>query len=131
MMKHYSVQQLSTLPVILANFTPKFSFESDFMNYRSDIAHHLNELSEPVYYVLNMEYLQFDVMEISNSINLAARINNPNFHHHNVYQVIFVSDNPIWEQIAQGLSNDIYGNLQVPVFASEEDALAYVQAQIG
>jgi hypothetical protein len=126
-MNTYTIQYRPSLPAIIASCTEEFTFENDFFAYRAEIADLLASLLNPVYYVMDMLKLNFDFGEITTSVNIATRIDHPNFRHPNVRQVIFVSDCPAWTLVAKGLNTKIYGNLVIPVFPTLDEALEYIK----
>lgn len=130
-MATYSIKMHPTLPAVVIAATDEFTFQKDFPVFRAEMTRLFDSLSEPVYYVMDLRRLHFDMGEIAQSTNLATRLDNPNFHHRNVRQVIFISADPIWETVAEGLNDEIFGRLIIPVFQTVEDALDYVESQLG
>jgi hypothetical protein len=61
---------------------------------------------------------------------MAARGEASSMHHPKLRQMVFVTHNPAIRMATEGLDDEIYGNMFVPVYENYEDALAYVRSQL-
>ncbi len=129
-MSTYSIEVHPRFPAFVTAFSKDFSFEHDLTSYRVEVARLLDSLAEQVFYVMDLRNLHFDFGEMAAATNLAARIDTANFQHPSVWQVIFVTKDSVWADIAAGMNSDVYGYLTIPVFESVEDALTYIRSQL-
>ena len=60
--------------------------------------------------------------------SLAARGKNPIFHHPNILGVIYVTQSALSTLGAKGMKSDSFGNLDIKVFGTLDEALAHVRA---
>ncbi len=70
----------------------------------------------------------FDLSSVIAGANLTARGNNPIFHHPNVRSVIYVTKSNLTALAAKGMDSDVFGNLNISVFGTLEEALTHVRA---
>lgn len=64
---------------------------------------------------------------IAGSSNV-GRGEQPIFHHPNIKQIIFVTSSPALRLSAKGLGSDMFGNLNIHVVDTVEDALAHARS---
>ena len=91
----------------------------------------LDELSQPVYLVIDFRRISMNVDDLLKVSSTLARGPNPVAHHANVVATLFVSTDPSVRLATSGLASPAFGAVKLAQFATLEDALAYVQDPLG
>lgn len=73
--------------------------------------------------------MHFGFSESVQASSMAARGDNPLFHHPKVKQVLLVVGDIMQELSAKGMQSDTFGNVNIRTFKSVEEALAYARSQ--
>lgn len=116
---------------IVATFSENYNFVADAAEATRLAISLLDSLNERICWILDFQHTVFaeglsisldEVIVASNAANAGV------WHHPNVRQVVFVTDNEILKLIAQGLNSEAFGNLNVQVFSSLDDALGYARS---
>jgi hypothetical protein len=79
-------------------------------------------------YLINVFKLKISVDEIVVGANRAARGQQSAWHHPKLKQVVLVTQDETLRLAAAGMASKAFGNLSVPVFATLDEAMAYVRA---
>lgn len=99
--------------------------EQEQMNLRSI----LSSVAEPVFLILDLADAQLSLEDIMRGASDAFRGDNPTFKSPNIRQILHVSDNPTLELAAEGVASEVFGNVDVQIFKTLEEALAYARAE--
>lgn len=79
---------------------------------------------KPVFYIVDLLDAVFDfqgMIEYANSKSLQMAASHPK-----VKQLIVLTEESLIEMAAQGLNNDKFGNISVPVFKTMDEAINYI-----
>jgi hypothetical protein len=87
----------------------------------------LDSLDEPVYFINDTSAVDFDLATVIEGSNLVARGENPIFHHPNIRSVIYVTQSDLGALAAKGMDSNAFGNVDVKIFRTLDEALAYVR----
>jgi hypothetical protein len=90
----------------------------------------LDSLDEPVFYISDFSSIKIDLAGTILGSNLAARGENPIFHHQNIREIIYVTQSVLSKLAARGMDSEAFGSLKINVFGTVEEALAYARASL-
>ncbi|MBN1201664.1 MAG: hypothetical protein JXJ20_07410 [Anaerolineae bacterium] len=124
----YRVEKLPDEPIVLLTLAPGYDLETDFPHSYADTMAILDSVSEPVFYVNDFSAVQFDMNVLIQGASKTAG-QRGTYHHPNVKEVIIISPNIAVQMSAQGLKSDVFGNVNIVVFATIEEGLAHARAQ--
>jgi hypothetical protein len=126
----YSINLLQDPPVLVSSWDSSFEFTQEIRAYSDEIKTILDARTEPLYYV--MDFREWKDMSLENMMKAAevgARSGNSNLHHPMTKGVLFITGSRLMEMAARGMKSDIYGNLDIRVFSTVDDALDFVKKQ--
>jgi hypothetical protein len=124
----YTIERLHDLPVLLGIWRKDFVFGEDGRSYTLAMNSQLNQQDTAVFYILDMSNwhtMTFDELLIA--ANIGAQGKDANFHHPMNRKTLFVTQNAAVSIAAEGLSGEVFGNVNAAVFSSLDDALAHVR----
>lgn len=127
----YQIQKLSDLPVILGTWHEGFKVMEVGDQYAREIRAAFDTTKTPAFYVLDMTDLQSITLDgLVKASNIGADSELGTLHHPMNLGTIFISDKVLIQLIAKGMDSDAFGHLNVKLFASLDEALAYVESQL-
>ncbi len=133
-MKNYEIEVIPDARVIAVHVTPEYSIARDMPVSRVESKALLDAATEKHFYVLDITHLSVSLEEMIAASNLGARgkavdmqveDDTPLWHHPNIIENVVVSKSGIIKLAAKGLSSNAFGNLNIKVVETMEDALAY------
>jgi hypothetical protein len=127
-MMSYSIEQLTDDPIVIVTLHEDFDFKLEGEQSTLEAIALLDSLDESVYYISDISAAQFDFEDTIMGSNMAARGENPLFHHRNVKQVLLVVGDVMQEMSAEGMQSDVYGNVNIRAFHNIDDALAHARS---
>lgn len=122
----YTTEKLPGEPVILATLHAGYDMIRDLPKSSATAIALLDQMSEPVYYIVDLRELTIDMDVIVNGTNGASGSEGSLYRHPMVHEVLFVSPHPIASHVAEGLNNDAFGHVRAHAFATLDDAFDYV-----
>lgn len=126
----YTIEQRSTPPAIIATWHDDFDFMRDARPYSAEIRTLLNAQESPVFYIMDISTWQnMSFNEIIEATSIAARGKDANFHNPMNRGTLIITNKPAVAISANGLKSDAFGNANVLVFSTLDDALAYANQQ--
>jgi hypothetical protein len=127
----YVVELKTDMPVLYVAFLKGFTYSRDGLACSDAAKQVLDSVAGPVYYVLDLrQWKNFTVNELITSTNNAARQGNSNFHHPMSRMVILITDDRSLKLTADGLRHPVYGNTNVQVFSTYEDAVTFIKQDV-
>ena len=124
----FTVQMLADAPAVLLTLSAEYNLFTDFPKSYKTVSEMLNGLDEPVYYVMDVRAVAFDMNVIMQAASSTSRTDQGTFHHPNVKSVLLVSSDEVIHAAAEGLRTDIFGNVRVQTFYNLHDALTYARS---
>lgn len=122
----YTLEQHATLPAIIATWHDDFDFMRDAHAYSADMRDLLNSQDSPVFYVMDISvWKNMPFNDLIEATSLAARGKDANFHHPMNMGTLIITNDPAVTISANGLKSDAFGNANVFVFSTLDDALAF------
>jgi hypothetical protein len=124
----FTVQMLADAPVLLLTLSAEYDLFTDFPKSYQAVSEVLDKASEPVYYVMDVSAVSFDMNIIIQAASDTSQTSQGTFHHPNVKSVLLVSSEEVIHAAAEGLRTDVYGNVRVQTFYSLDEALGYARS---
>lgn len=119
--------KLSDEPIVIltisGNVAALSSSERDYAQLRSLF----DSVSEPVFFILDMSNARINLEDLIHGAHDAYLGDSPLFKHPNICQILHVSNDPMLELATEGLNNEIFGNVEIQMFKTLEEALAYAR----
>lgn len=84
---------------------------------------------EPLFNVVDVTRIKVSFEDVIAAANVGARGHDPIWKHPKIRASVFISPNPLVRIAVTGLSSATFGNIQAKVFASLDEALAWIRAQ--
>ena len=126
----YTIEQRTTPPAIIATWHDDFDFMRDARTYSVDVRELLNAQESPVYYIMNIGTWQnMSFNELLEATSIAAGSKDANFHNPNNIATLIITNDRAVAISADGLKSDSFGNANVLVFSTLDDALAFAQQE--
>lgn len=123
----FKVEKLPDEPIIVATIHEDYDLVNEIPLSDRAVRDILQTVDEPQSYIIHFE-LQLSFDEILLGATKVARGQDPLWHHPYIKQVILVSNDASMKISAAGMSADMFGNLNIQVFETLEDALDYVRS---
>lgn len=128
-MKAYHNERLSGEPIITSVATSDWRTGEHTAASADEINALLDEANEPCYLILDVQEVTMSLDELIQWASFAARKSGVNLHHPHMKAVLAVTKSKLFELAGKGLRHDAFGNVNVHIFGSMEEALAYARAQ--
>jgi hypothetical protein len=116
-------------PIIVVNFNADFSVGADMEALTTELHTMLDDTSEKVTVINNLDSARFSVDDVIQSASLAKRRESSLFHHPKVRHILCVTSSKLIQLSAKGLNHDVFGGLKLPVFGTMDEALDYARSQ--
>ena len=129
MAETYGIEKLTNEPIILATMSPKYSVGRDMTNSDNEIRIMLDAGQEDMFVIADIRQVSLSFNNVMIGSSKGARTQAALWHHPKIKKMIFISNSNIVKLAARGLNSPFYGNLNVKVFETPEQALVYCRAQ--
>lgn len=129
-MKPYTIQQLGSQPIVVLTVDAEYNVQRDMPNSRADLVEVLNTVSEPVFYILDLRNLSLSFNDVLMGAALGTRGEEASWRHPKLRDLLWVSHADVIKAAAEGLKSDEFGNVNIKLFTSTEEAVAYAQEQL-
>jgi hypothetical protein len=128
-MSIYTVEKLPDEPIVYSWLSESWS-ASELPAVLDALAAIFDAADELLFYISSVGNISLKIEEVITSASLLARGTNALFHHPNIREILLVTEVKLVQLAAKGLDSDVFGNLPVKSFESEDEAFAYARAQI-
>ena len=125
-MAHF--EQLPDEPIMIVTLPANYRMETDFQGASVQYQQVLDSAQEKVYWIVDTREWLFDLEQLMLGATTVARGEGSIYHHPNIKQVLYVTTNEILPAAAKGLASDAFGHLDIKIFGSVDDAIAYARA---
>jgi hypothetical protein len=126
----YTIEQIPQEPIYVTIMTADYSVTHDQVHSTADGRAILEAVDEPVYWVVDVTQISISLDDIIASSNRGARGEEPLWHHPMIKEFIFVSPNMLVKLAAKGLNSEIFGNLNITVCDTLEQAIEECREKI-
>lgn len=128
-MKTYSIEVFSDQPIVVTYISKEYKITEDMPKSDAEVRAILEKAGEPLFDIVEASALTVSLDDVILSSNKGARGEQPIWHHPKVREMIFIHPSALVKLAARGMNTAIFGNLNVKVFKTLEDALAYVRSK--
>jgi len=125
----YTIQLLNEEGILLGRWNEDFSFQDEIRVYNDEMYSLLESLTAPVYFVHEFANPGLSMQDIMKGASIATREEKSTFQHPMIKQIIFVTTSKVMKVAAKGLNTMSFGNIEVAVFDTVDEALAFVRTQ--
>jgi hypothetical protein len=121
-----SIHRIEYEPIIVFTYTDPFD-SKDVENGNQETARLIAEIKGPVYRIENINALSLDFSAVVEGIGsatipqMAGTVRDANA------RFIFVGHGPLFDMVVNSLSQEQYGGIKCPAFATVDEAIAYVR----
>ncbi len=126
----YSIEPVTGEQIIVIAFHQDFDFKHELRPLTEDLRAMLDGASEKVILINDLEHISLKLEDLLNAGDMARRREESMFHHPNVLGIAVVSSSKVIQLSARGLNSATFGNLNLPVFATLDEALGYARSQL-
>lgn len=125
----FHTEVLAAKPIVIQTLHEEYS-GADTPALLAEVSQVLDRLSNPVYYILDLQHINLSFGDITLSANLATRGGTPAFHHPNVIETVVVTRNAALRMAALGLKHPVFGSARMTVVDTFEDAMTYCDTHL-
>lgn len=126
----YTIEKLPNEPILLQTFNPGFSMIKDGPASIEDATRLLDSLDEPVFFINDMSHSTPSFEEVLHGSNMTAR-QTQLFKHPMIRETIIVTSSSLMTLAVKGMNSATFGNLQMKVTRTLDEALEYTRTQLG
>lgn len=127
---NYKIDVLPGEPIILYTMLEQYTLSQDMPNADTETQAILNGSSEPMFLIVDVTRLSLSLNDVIQGATQAARGEQPLFHHPNVREVVVVATSGIAKLASKGLNTATFGNVNISVSGTVDEALAYVRSRM-
>lgn len=124
----FTVVKYPNEPILVQTFNPDYDMHVELPLSNKASSEALDNSPEAGVYLIDVFNFQISFEEIVKGANVVARGERPLWHHPKLKQVILVTSDGLLRMAAEGMSAKVFGGLEVPVFETLEEALAYARS---
>ncbi len=121
----YSIEKLPGEPIILTSVTSAFSAHNGLVELLAEARRELDNATTPLYNVVDLTQSTMGLDDVILASNSVARGEESVWHHPKVKQMVIVSKTALIKLAAAGLNSAVFGRLNVKVFGTCDEALAF------
>lgn len=117
-------------PIIVNVFTSQLRVGEHLGKSVKEIIALLEEAGEPCYLITDVrEVAKMSLDDVIAGSNFVTRESGALLQHRLIKAFLLVTTSKLYEMVGKGLRHDIFGNVNVHIFASVEEALTYARSQ--
>ncbi|GAB4508777.1 MAG: hypothetical protein OHK0046_02250 [Anaerolineae bacterium] len=116
-------------PIIIVNWQNPFDTTTDILESNKLVSDFANRSGTPVYRIIDTHEIDLTFGDLVHILDLKTR-NEPGSLRDPRIHTVLVGTHEMVRMKAQSLSQEQYGGLNVPLFESVDDAIAYCRAQL-
>lgn len=124
----YRIEHMADLPVVFVSFDEDFDFGRDIPLLDKEVRVLLDSLTSPVYYIIDTRNMKMTFNDIMEGVQLGTRGEKPTLLHPTIKQNIFITTSKAISMVARGLNTASFGSVDIKIYATVEEALAYVRS---
>lgn len=113
--------------IVMVTFCADFSAGAEMAQMTTELTQLIDKIGEGVTIINNLVDASFSLNDVIEAANVARKQEVSLFHHPNVRQILGVSSSKLITLSAKGLSHATFGNLNLPMFATVDEALYYAR----
>ena len=126
----YLLEQLPNEPIIIGTFYSSFNIKDDVITFIDDVRQLFDNADQNFYYVNDTRDLKINVFQdMVVAVNVATHGVTDVLRHPGLKEYLIVATDTLIKLSARGLQSNAFGNINVRVFKTPEDALEYARSQ--
>jgi hypothetical protein len=125
----YVLEKLPNEPIIISTMGPEYLVSRHMVLSDGEIAGILEASAESLFVIADISKVPFSYNDIVMGSAQGARGKAPLWHHPKIRKMIFISRLNLVKLAAKTLATKYFGNLNVKVFDTLEEALVYCRSQ--
>jgi hypothetical protein len=126
----FKIELLPNEPILRQVWAEDYSVKEEAKENIRQIRELLDSATEPVFFINDMRFPNLSLDDIIIGANVTGRGEAPIFQHPNIRQVIFISESKLLELGARGMKSATFGNVDIKVFKTPEEAMAHIHAAL-
>jgi hypothetical protein len=126
----YTLYAHPELPAIILEIGPEFDLKGEMEDVLQDLQKLLDQAGQPVYYINNITGAKLSFGDIVVGMGATASAGGV-LRHPNLHELIMISASEIIKMGVKALGQAQYGGVKAHTANSLDDALAFVQSEIG
>lgn len=131
-MSSYTVRRLDDLPVVLTTINDQFSVQDELEFYLADIAAALDASNEQLFLVSESQEFKVNFSDMVMGLGKGTKGASAALNHPKIAEICAViPENRLLQLAIQALGQMQYGGKKVTLYATLDEALAYVKEQVG
>lgn len=127
---NYKIEVLPNEPIMLYTMLEQFSMAQDGPQAQDEAREILEQSSQPMFMILDVTGRSVTLDDVVHGASQSARGKQPILQHPKVRKVILVATSSIVKIATKGLNTATFGNVDISVFGTVDEALTYVRSQI-
>ncbi len=124
----YTLEYRKDSSAVLMVLHADYDYATEMTKSTQEAMKLLDGLAKPAYYISDMSAVRFTLEQTIEGTNAAARGDNPLLHHRNIKQALMVVGDALQQMAVKGLTSETFGNTNIRIFATLQEALAYARA---
>ena len=121
----FNIEIFPDAPIMLCTFHHDFDTGKELPALTDECYAVLDAASEPLHFITDSLAYSFSVDDVIDAVGAATYGHKAPFIHENVREVIWVTESKLLELAARGMNTSAFGNIEVKVFSTMEEALAH------
>jgi hypothetical protein len=130
-LKHQTITILDTHPVVLTTIQEGYNIAIDWPEGQPEVRKILDTHPSPLFIINDIRALKLSVDQLIMAANHGGRGEDPLWRHPNALGVYFITTSKAIEIAAAGMHSAAFGNIDVRVFHTVEDALQNIDRTMG
>ncbi|MCA9895010.1 MAG: hypothetical protein KC615_18620 [Anaerolineae bacterium] len=126
-MTNFSIEMLDDLPVILTTYFEDYGGSDDVVAFSKQLIPMFDRATEKLYHLIDMRRATLSFNDIMTSTDYCIKRPEGFANHPNFQAFALITERKMFQSIAKGLGTATFGNLNVPVVPTVEEALAWVR----
>ena len=124
----FSVEQLPQEPIVISTLHEDMAFLSEMTDLQYAVREILEGSDEPLFLIVDLQ-LSMGFEEMLVGANAVGRGEQPVWHHPKIRQVVLVAPSDFLQTVAKGMSHEMFGNLNIQVVKTRDEALEYIRSR--
>ena len=124
----FTVKKHPELPCLIVTVLPGFRLKRD-MPESDRLTREILDAEGPLFNILDLTQARLALSDVIDGANMGSRGSQPIWKDRRIRQTLLITTSRVIEMAAAGMNSPAFGNINVRVFATFEDALKFVREQ--
>ena len=126
----FTLEKRNDVNVVIATFDAEFQGEDQIKAYAKDSRELYDGLDSPVYLIIDCTDLNFSFNDVMTMIKDGVLGEHTIVNHPMNKGISLITDKRFYQMAAKGLNTASFGNLQIEIFKTVDEAIAWVREQV-